>query len=127
MSEPLAGTIFIASLIAALALVWKPFGDHLHRVYTTTRHNRVERIIYRLLGVRPDSEQTWPAYARALLAFSVVSVLAVYGVQRLQDRLPLSLGMAPVTDHVAWNTAISFVTNTNWQAYSGESTMGHLT
>jgi K+-transporting ATPase ATPase A chain len=119
--------IFIGSLILALALVHKPLGDHMYRAYTTTRHNVAERGIYRLLGVRADAEQSWPAYARSLLAFSVISILLVYAVQRLQDRLPLSLGMKPVTDHIAWNTAISFVTNTNWQAYSGESTMGHLT
>ncbi|MEU5863746.1 potassium-transporting ATPase subunit KdpA [Nonomuraea sp. NPDC047529] len=127
MSTTVAGMIFIASLIAALALVHKPLGDHMYRVYSTTRHNAVERGIYRLLGVRADAEQSWPVYARGLLAFSVVSVLVVYGLQRLQDKLPLSLGMEPVTGHIAWNTAISFVTNTNWQAYSGESTMGHLT
>ncbi|TMR29444.1 potassium-transporting ATPase subunit KdpA [Nonomuraea zeae] len=122
----MAGMIFIASLIVALALVHKPLGDHMYRVYTTTRHNVVERGVYRLLGVRADAEQSWGVYARSLLAFSVISVLVVYGIQRLQDKLPLSLGMAPVTDHIAWNTAISFVTNTNWQSYSGESTMGHL-
>ncbi|MFI6920060.1 potassium-transporting ATPase subunit KdpA [Nonomuraea spiralis] len=127
MSTTVAGLIFIASLIAALALVHKPFGDYMFRVYSTTRHNAAERGIYRLLGVRADAEQSWPVYARSLLAFSAVSVLVVYGLQRLQDKLPLSLGMAPVTDHIAWNTAISFVTNTNWQAYSGETTMGHLT
>ncbi|NUR83375.1 MAG: potassium-transporting ATPase subunit KdpA [Nonomuraea sp.] len=127
MSTTLAGMIFIVSLIAALALVWKPLGDHMYRVYSNTRHHAVERGIYRLLGVRADAEQSWPVYARSLLAFSVISILVVYGVQRLQDRLPLSLGMEPVTDHIAWNTAVSFVTNTNWQAYSGESTMGHLT
>ncbi|SEG95249.1 K+-transporting ATPase ATPase A chain [Nonomuraea solani] len=122
-----AGLIFIGSLIAVLALVHKPFGDYMYRVYTSAKHNVAERGIYRLLGVRADAEQSWGVYARALLAFSLVSVLVVYGIQRLQDKLPLSVGMAPVTDHIAWNTAISFVTNTNWQAYSGESTMGHLT
>ncbi|MGW0809837.1 potassium-transporting ATPase subunit KdpA [Nonomuraea sp. NPDC002799] len=119
--------IFIASLIAVLALVHKPLGDYMYRVYTTTKHNVAERGVYRLLGVRADAEQSWGVYARSLLAFSVISILVVYGLQRLQDKLPLSLGMAPVTDHIAWNTAISFVTNTNWQSYSGESTMGHLT
>ncbi|MFG2073832.1 potassium-transporting ATPase subunit KdpA [Nonomuraea maritima] len=127
MSTTAAGMIFIVSLVLALALVHKPLGDYMHRVYTTPRHTAVERWIYRLLGIRPDTEQSWGVYARGLLAFSLVSVLAVYGIQRLQDRLPLSVGMAPVTDHIAWNTAISFVTNTNWQSYSGESTMGHLT
>ncbi|MEO3867904.1 potassium-transporting ATPase subunit KdpA [Nonomuraea sp. B12E4] len=127
MSTTAAGMLFIASLILALALVHKPLGDYMYRVYTSARHNVVERVTYRLLGVRPDAEQSWGVYARSLLAFSVVSILVVYGIQRLQDKLPLSVGMAPVTDHIAWNTAISFVTNTNWQAYSGESTMGHLT
>jgi K+-transporting ATPase ATPase A chain len=127
MSTTAAGTIFVVSLIVALALVHKPLGDYMYRVYSGTRHNPVERGIYRLLGVRADAEQSWGVYTRSLLAFSVISVLVVYGLQRLQDRLPLSLDMEPVTDHIAWNTAISFVTNTNWQAYSGESTMGHLT
>ncbi|WP_062350957.1 potassium-transporting ATPase subunit KdpA [Herbidospora yilanensis] len=121
------GWLFVLSLIVALALVYKVFGDHMHRVYTGTKHNAVERVVYRLLGVRPDTEQRWAAYARSLLAFSIVSILFVYALQRVQDRLWLSLGFAPVPDHIAWNTAISFVTNTNWQAYSGESTMGHLT
>ncbi|MEV0385569.1 potassium-transporting ATPase subunit KdpA [Nonomuraea sp. NPDC050643] len=127
MSTSAAGMIFIASLVVVLALVHKPLGDYMYRVYTTTRHHAAERGIYRLLGVRADAEQSWAVYARSLLAFSVVSILVVYAVQRLQDKLPLSVGMAPVTDHIAWNTAISFVTNTNWQAYSGESTMGYLT
>ena len=126
MSPTAAGIIFIASLVIALALVHKPLGDYMYRVYSGARHNTAERGIYRLIGVRPDQDQRWGAYARSLLAFSVISILFVYGMQRLQDKLFLSLGMAPVPDHIAWNTAISFVTNTNWQAYSGESTMGHL-
>ncbi|MGW2147093.1 potassium-transporting ATPase subunit KdpA [Nonomuraea bangladeshensis] len=127
MSTTAAGMLFVASLVVALALAYRPLGDYMARVYSATGHSRPERMIYRLLGVHPEAEQSWGGYARALLAFSAVSVLAVYALQRLQDRLPLSLGMEPVTDHVAWNTAISFVTNTNWQSYAGESTMGHLT
>ncbi|WP_219517941.1 potassium-transporting ATPase subunit KdpA [Nonomuraea ceibae] len=126
MSATAAGALFVVSLVVALALVHRPLGDYMHRVYTGARHNAAERVLYRLLGVRADAEQGWAVYARSLLAFSLVSLLVVYGLQRLQDRLPLSLGMEPVTDHIAWNTAVSFVTNTNWQAYSGESTMGHL-
>lgn len=121
------GWTFILSLVVALAVVYKPLGDHMHRVYTGGKHHAVERVTYRLLGVRSDTEQRWSAYARSLLAFSVVSILFVYALQRVQDKLWLSLGFPPVTDHIAWNTAISFVTNTNWQAYSGENTMGHLT
>ncbi|MCG5220360.1 potassium-transporting ATPase subunit KdpA [Streptosporangium sp. KLBMP 9127] len=120
------GWIFVASLVAALVLVHKPLGDYMHRVYTTTKHNVVERFLYRLLGVQPDAEQRWGVYARGVLAFSVISLLVLFGLQRLQDKLFLSLGFDPVPDHIAWNTAVSFVTNTNWQAYSGESTMGHL-
>ena len=86
----------------------------------------MERGIYRLVGVDPQGEQSWGVYARSVLAFSVVSVLLLYGLQRLQDHLWLSLGLPPVSPDQAWNTAVSFVTNTNWQSYSGESTMGYL-
>ncbi|ACZ83460.1 potassium-transporting ATPase subunit KdpA [Streptosporangium roseum] len=126
MSPTLAGILFIGSLVLALVLTHRPLGDYMYRVYTGTKHTAVERVVYRAIGVRPDTEQRWSVYARGVLAFSLISVLFLYGLQRLQDKLFLSLGVPPVTDHVAWNTAISFVTNTNWQAYSGESTMGHL-
>ncbi|RJL30056.1 potassium-transporting ATPase subunit KdpA [Bailinhaonella thermotolerans] len=126
MGSAAAGALFAGSLIVALALAYRPLGDYMHRVYTSPRHTRVERAIYRLAGISPDAEQRWGAYARAVLAFSALSILFLYGLQRLQDRLPLSLGMRPVEPALAWNTAVSFVTNTNWQAYSGESTMGHL-
>ncbi|MDF5757580.1 potassium-transporting ATPase subunit KdpA [Spongiactinospora sp. TRM90649] len=126
MSPTVAGAVFVVSLVLAMVTVHKPLGDYMYRVYTGVRHSRVERGIYRLLGVDADAGQRWSAYARAVLAFSVISLLFLYGLQRLQDELFLSLGFPPVTDHIAWNTAVSFVTNTNWQAYSGESTMGHL-
>jgi K+-transporting ATPase ATPase A chain len=126
MSTTTAGVIFIVSLAAALVAVFKPFGDCMFRVVTGTRHSRVERGLYRLVGVNPDGEQPWGVYARSVLAFSAVSLLFLYALLRLQDKLWLSLGLPPVADHIAWNTAVSFVTNTNWQAYSGESTMGYL-
>jgi K+-transporting ATPase ATPase A chain len=126
MSATAAGILFTGSLVLALALAYRPLGDYMYRVFTGTKHSRVERGIYRLIGARPDTEQTWAVYARSVLAFSMVSVLFLYGFQRLQDHLMLSLGFKPVVTHQAWNTAISFVTNTNWQSYSGESTMGHL-
>jgi K+-transporting ATPase ATPase A chain len=126
MSPTLAGALFIASLVLALALAYRPFGDYMYRAITPTRHSRVERGIYRLIGVNPEGEQSWGVYARSVLAFSAMSVLFLYAFQRLQNHLWLSLGMPPVRQDTAWNTAISFVTNTNWQAYSGESTMGHL-
>jgi len=121
-----AGVLFVVSLITALAFADRPVGDYLYRVLTPTRHSRVERVLYRLVGVDADAEQTWAVYARSVLAFSAVSVLLLYAMQRLQDHLWLSLGFASVAPDQAWNTAISFVTNTDWQSYSGESTMGYL-
>ncbi|MGW1058125.1 potassium-transporting ATPase subunit KdpA [Micromonospora rubida] len=126
MSTTTAGVLFILSLVVALVAVHKPFGDYLYRVVAGTRQSRVERGVYRLVGVDPSAGQTWGVYARAVLAFSAVSVLFLYAFQRLQNHLWLSLGFDPVVPHGAWNTAVSFVTNTNWQWYSGESTMGHL-
>ena len=126
MSMTTAGVLFVLSLVAALVAVHRPFGDHMNRVVAGTRSSRVERGIYRLVGVNPAAEQTWGVYARSVLAFSAVSLLFLYAFQRLQNHLWLSLGFDPVVPHGAWNTAVSFVTNTNWQWYSGESTMGHL-
>ena len=122
----MAGWLFVITLLVALVAVHRPFGDYLYRVVTGGRHNVVERGVYRLVGVDPSTGQTWGVYARSVLAFSAVSILFLYAFLRVQDKLWLSLGMPAVTDHVAWNTAVSFVSNTNWQAYSGESTMGHL-
>ena len=127
MNTTTAAILFVASLVAALALVHAPFGDYMARVYSDPRHLRVERAVYRLTGVDPDREQSWGGYARGVLAFSAVSVLFLYLLQRVQGGLPLSLGFDGVPSDLAWNTAVSFTTNTNWQAYSGESTMGHLT
>jgi K+-transporting ATPase ATPase A chain len=126
MSTTTAGVIFILVLVAALVAAYRPFGDYMYRVVSGTRHSRVERGIYRLVGVNAEAEQSWGMYARSVLAFSAISVLFLYAFLRLQDKLWLSLGFPAVTTHIAWNTAVSFVTNTNWQAYSGESTMGHL-
>jgi K+-transporting ATPase ATPase A chain len=126
MGTGTAGVIFIGSLLAALAVSYRLLGDHIYRVVAGRRHSIVERGVYRLVGVNPDGEQSWGGYARGVLAFSAVGVLFLYGLLRLQSHLPLSLGFDPVMTHGAWNTAVSFVTNTNWQWYSGESTMGHL-
>jgi K+-transporting ATPase ATPase A chain len=126
MSNTTAGVIFIASLVLALALAYRPLGDYLYRVITPTRHSRAERLIYKAIGVNPEGEQSWVTYARSVLAFSVISILFLYLFQRVQHHLLLSLGFSNVPPALSWNTAVSFVTNTNWQAYSGESTMGHL-
>ncbi|WP_242419346.1 potassium-transporting ATPase subunit KdpA, partial [Frankia sp. CpI1-P] len=126
MGTNAAGVVFIVSMVLALALTYRPLGDHMARVYTSRKHLRVERGIYRLVGVDPDAEQRWVVYARSVLAFSLVSILFLYLFQRVQNHLLLALGFPAVKPALAWNTAISFTTNTNWQAYSGESTMGHL-
>ncbi|MEU5904064.1 potassium-transporting ATPase subunit KdpA [Micromonospora sp. NPDC047467] len=126
MTMTTAGVIFVLTLVAALVAVYKPFGDYMFRVVSGTRQSRVERGIYRLVGVNPAAEQTWGVYARSVLAFSAISLLFLYLLQRVQNHLWLSLGFDPVVPHGAWNTAVSFVANTNWQSYSGESTMGHL-
>jgi potassium-transporting ATPase potassium-binding subunit len=123
-----AGIIFLVALVAALALVHVPFGDYMYRVYSSQKHLRAERVIYRLIGADPKSEQSWGAYARSVLAFSAVSILFLFVFLLVQGKLPLHLHdpSTPMTAPLAWNTAVSFVTNTNWQAYSGESTLGHL-
>ncbi|MEV4809818.1 potassium-transporting ATPase subunit KdpA [Micromonospora avicenniae] len=126
MTMTTAGVIFVLSLVVALVAVYKPLGDYMYRVVSGTRSSRLERGIYRLVGVNPAAEQSWGVYARSVLAFSVASLLFLYLLQRVQDKLWLSLGFDPVVPHGAWNTAVSFVANTNWQSYSGESTMGHL-
>jgi K+-transporting ATPase ATPase A chain len=126
MSATAAGLLFILSLVVALVAAHRPVGDYLARVLTSERHLRSERGVYRLTGVDPDREQTWGVYARSVLAFSAVSVLFLFLLQRVQAHLPLNNGMSNVRADTAWNTAVSFVTNTNWQSYSGESTMGYL-
>jgi K+-transporting ATPase ATPase A chain len=128
VSTTTAGITFLALLVLALAAVHVPFGDYMYRVYNSERDSRAERIIYRLIGADSKSEQTWGSYARSVLAFSAISVLFLFLFQLLQGKLPLHLNApgTPMTPALAWNTAISFVTNTNWQAYSGESTQGHL-
>jgi potassium-transporting ATPase potassium-binding subunit len=126
MSTTLAGVLFIVSIVAAIALAYKPFGDYVYRSLHPRKDLAVERGIYRFVGVNPKGEQSWSVYLRSVLAFSAVSILFLYLFQRVQDKLWLSLGFPPVKSDQAWNTAVSFVTNTNWQSYSGESTMGHL-
>jgi K+-transporting ATPase ATPase A chain len=127
MSSAAAGWLQLALLVAALAACYVPVGNYMAHIFTTDKHWRVERGLYKVIGIDPSADQKWSSYLRSMLAFSVVSVLFLYGLERLQHYLLLSLGMANVPPALAWNTAASFVTNTNWQNYSGESTMGYLT
>jgi K+-transporting ATPase ATPase A chain len=126
MSETTAGLLQVALLIAALAACYRPLGAYMAWAYTSEHDSGVERVLYQVMGVDPKADQRWPVYARSLLAFSAVSVLGLFALLRLQPHLPLSLGFPGVPPDQAFNTAASFVTNTNWQSYSGESTMGHL-
>ncbi|MET8860086.1 potassium-transporting ATPase subunit KdpA [Streptomyces sp. NPDC004579] len=126
MSPVLAGVLQLLALIGVLALVYIPFGTYMARVYSSDKHLRVEKWVYKGIGANPDAEMTWPAYLRAVLAFSAVSVLFLYLLQRLQGVLPGSLHFDSVNPAQSFNTAVSFVTNTNWQSYYGEQTMGHV-
>ncbi len=120
-------------LVVLLALV-RPLGAYMARVYEGRSFglDRVlgplERLIYRLCGVRPDAEMDWKAYAVAMLLFNLAGMLLLYAIQRLQGALPLNPEkLGPVSPDLAFNTAASFVTNTNWQNYVGETTMSYLT
>ncbi|MCM2577013.1 potassium-transporting ATPase subunit KdpA [Streptomyces meridianus] len=126
MSPVLSGVLQLLALVAALALAYRPLGDYMAGVYSSTRHLRVERWIYRAIGANPSAEMRWPAYLRGVLAFSVIGVLFLSLLQRLQGSLPGSLGFVSIDPDQAFNTAASFVSNTNWQSYYGEQAMGHV-
>ncbi|MFF3247521.1 potassium-transporting ATPase subunit KdpA [Streptomyces sp. NPDC002870] len=126
MSPFLAGVLQLLALIAALALAYRPLGDYMAGVYSSTKHLRVEKWIYKAIGANPAAEMRWPAYLRGVLAFSAVGVLFLYLLQRIQGSLPGSLGFSSIDPDQAFNTAASFVSNTNWQSYYGEQTMGHV-
>ncbi|GGS70780.1 potassium-transporting ATPase subunit KdpA [Streptomyces cinerochromogenes] len=126
MGPVLAGVLQLLALTGALALVHIPFGTCMARVYSSKKHLRVEKWIYKGIGADPDTEMAWPAYLRGVLAFSLVGVLFLYLLQRLQGVLPGSMGFSSVNPAQSFNTAVSFVTNTNWQSYYGEQSMGHV-
>jgi K+-transporting ATPase ATPase A chain len=126
MSSNWAGVLFVGTLILALALVHKPLGDYLARVLTTKRHLAVERVVYKAGGVDAEADQTWSRYLRSVLAFSAVSVVFLYVFLRVQQHLWPPYKVPQMSAHQAFNTAASFVTNTNWQSYSGESALGYV-
>jgi potassium-transporting ATPase potassium-binding subunit len=123
--------IFFMVVLIALA---KPLGLYMTRVYQGDRTwldpvlRPLEKLIYRLSGVRPDEEMNWKVYALAMLLFNGLGLLVVYALQRMQGFLPLNpQGFGAVSPDSSWNTAVSFATNTNWQGYGGETTMSYLT
>ena len=128
------GILQIAIYLIVLLLLVKPLGGYMARVYQGERTalgralGPIERLTYRLIGVNPEQEMGWKTYAVAVLVFSVFGMLFLYALQRLQGILPLNPeGLGDVSADSALNTAISFVSNTNWQGYGGETTMSYLT
>ncbi|MGE0732236.1 MAG: potassium-transporting ATPase subunit KdpA [Acidimicrobiia bacterium] len=127
--------VLLSAMVAALAVSTPLLGRYLAAVFGDADHapgdrlfGPLERAVYRLVRVDPRQEQRWTGYASALLAFSAISIIGLYGLQRVQGALPLNPNdLASLPPALAWNTAVSFVTNTNWQNYGGESTMSHLT
>ncbi len=124
----------LAFFIGTLALITKPLGLYLMQVLDADGRTwldpvvkPLERVSYRLMGVKADQEHDWKQYTFAMLLFSLVSCLFTYAILRLQHLLPLNpQGLGPLSPHLAFNTAVSFTTNTNWQSYAGESTMSYL-
>jgi K+-transporting ATPase ATPase A chain len=127
MNSTAAGWLQFVVLVAALAACYIPLGNYMARIFTAKEHWRVERGIYKLTGIDPDADMRWSSYVRSILAFSTICVLVVYLFERVQGHLFYSLGLGDVPATTAWNTAVSFTTNTNWQNYAGEATMGYVT
>jgi potassium-transporting ATPase potassium-binding subunit len=128
------GWIQILLYSAIILAITKPMGDYMFRVFESERpplprfFGPIERLLYKLCGVDPKQHQDWKQYTVAMLVFSAITLLLTYGIQRLQHVLPLNpQNFPPVAPDLAFNTAVSFTTNTNWQAYTGESTMSYLT
>ncbi len=119
----------IIAMVVVLAIAWRFLGAYMAAVFSgRARWLRfAERPIYRLIGVNPESEQSWRHYATSLIIFSAAALSVTYLIFRLQGVLPFNPQHLPaVSPALAWNTSVSFVTNTNWQAYSGETTMSYL-
>ena len=125
----MAFTLTIAAMVIVLALCWRFLGAYMVAVYEGRAKwlKWLERPIYRVLRIDPEAEQTWPRYATSVIVFSGVALLLTYAIFRLQGHLPFNPSHFPgVRPDTAWNTSVSFVTNTNWQSYSGEVTMSYL-
>ncbi len=127
------GILQILSYLLILTLLTKPMGVFLLRVFDGGKNvlepviGPIERLVYRIAGVDPEKEMNWKQYGVAMIAFSLVSSLALYAIQRFQSFLPLNpRSFSGPSSDSSFNTAVSFVTNTNWQGYSGEATMSYL-
>src|SRR5450759_2834397 len=128
------GWLQLGLFVIALAAITKPMGLYLLRVLDANGRTwldpmlrPLERLTYRLMGVDSSTEQDWKQYTLAMLLFSLVGCLFTYAILRLQHLLPLNpQGFGPMSPHLAFNTAVSFTTNTNWQSYGGESTLSYF-
>ncbi len=125
MSAALAAGLQIFLVVAALALVHVPLGDYMARVFTPLKHNRAERGLYRTLRIDPSADQRWTTYLVSVLAFSAVSIGLLWALLSMQSWLPFANNTPNMPAAQGFNTAISFVTNTNWQSYSGETALGY--
>jgi len=125
MSPALAAGLQIFLVVAALALVHVPLGDYLARVFTPVKHNRAERGLYRTLRIEASADQRWTTYLLSVLAFCLVSIALLWGLLSVQSWLPFANDTPNMPAAQGFNTAVSFVTNTNWQSYSGESALGY--
>jgi len=121
----LFGILQILTVVLIIVALYRPLGDYMAHIFTSTKNLRVERGFYRAIGVNPAAEQSWTQYLRGVLAFSLIGMLLVYGIQRAQQILPYSLGFPAIPEGLSFNTAASFVANTNWQSYSPDITMGY--
>ncbi|MDJ0412307.1 potassium-transporting ATPase subunit KdpA [Rhodococcoides fascians] len=127
MNPALLAGLQIGIVIVVLAAAYVPLGDYMARVFGSTHDTRVESLLYRVARVNSSSEQTWVGYSTSLLGFSFAGVVFLFVLQRIQGVLPLNGGLSGVSPAMAFNTAASFVTNTNWQSYVPETTLSNLT
>jgi K+-transporting ATPase ATPase A chain len=120
--------------LVALILLVKPLGTYMARVYEAKPvglnvwFGPIERLIYRVSGINSEAGMSWKTYAVAVMIFNIIGIIVVYAIQRLQPHLPLNpMSMPSVAPDLAFNTAVSFATNTNWQSYGGEATLSYFT
>ena len=122
----MAGWLQALVVLGLVGVLHVPLGDYLARVFTTTRHWRAETVIYRACGINPDDDQPWTHYAVSVLAVSAAGILLLYLLLRVQGALPFSFGHPGLDPALAFNTAVSFTTNTSWQNYAGEASLGDV-
>jgi K+-transporting ATPase KdpA subunit len=122
----MAGWLQALVVLGLVGVLHVPLGDYLARVFTTTRHWRAETVIYRACGINPDDDQPWTHYAVSVLAISAAGILLLYLLLRVQGALPFSFGHPGLDPALAFNTAVSFTTNTSWQNYAGEASLGDV-